>query len=81
MCLHGSLAAAKVYFKTFQVTTAQIKRLRAHKLAPKQINEEQIRLCVTPETVNKSLPSLHEVGEMLGPIPSVYPRHSNIFSW
>lgn len=69
MCLHGSLAAAKVYFKTFQVTTAQIKTAAGTQISAKQINEEQIRLCVTPETVNKSLPSLHEVSEMLGLSP------------
>ena len=69
MCLHGSLAAAKIYFKTFQVTIAQIKTAAGTQISAKQINEEQIRLSVTPEIVNKSLPSLHEISEMLNLAP------------
>ncbi|RTL10904.1 MAG: PhzF family phenazine biosynthesis protein [Neisseriaceae bacterium] len=70
MCLHGSLAAAKMYFKIYPTTIAQIKAAAGIKINARQINEEQITLSVIPEIINKSLPSLYEVSEMLNLAPS-----------
>lgn len=70
MCLHGSLAAAKMYFKIYPTTIAQIKTAAGIKINARQINEEQITLSVIPEIINKSLPSLYEVSEMLNLAPS-----------
>lgn len=69
MCLHGSLAAAKIYFKTYPATVAQIKTVAGTQISARQITEEQIKLSVVPEIVEKSLPSLHEVSKMLNLAP------------
>lgn len=65
MCLHGSLAAAKIYFTNYSVTQAQIQTKQGAKLDITMVNHEQIQLSVRPEIINKPLPSLQEVSELL----------------